>query len=293
MKTIIILTALSAMAAGLGPGTASAGGAATKSIRLGVCDWTIDKSGDPAALEMAGRLGLEGVQVSLTVKDGSLAMLQPALQKAYRDEAKRTGVAVASFCVGDLNGVPLKSDPRAEAWLRQAIAAAKTMGVGIVLVPFFGNSDLKNDGAGIEAVVRALKRLAPEAEAVGVVLALENQLSAEENSKILDRVGSPSVRIYYDVANSQGAGYDVAQEIRWLGRRIVECHAKDTKGLYGKGSIDFEAVRQALDDVRYDGWLVLEGTEMPLGLEKSIRYDVDYLRTLFPRKSPAVPIASR
>ena len=293
MKTMLILTALSVIVAGLGPGTASAGGAEKKPVRLGVCDWTINKAGDPSALELAGKMGLEGVQVSLTVKDGSLAMLQPALQKAFRDEAKRTGVAIASFCVGELNDVPLKSDPRAETWLKQAIAISKIMDVGIVLVPFFGNGDIKNDGPGLEAVVLALKRLAPAAEQAGIVLALENQLSAGENLKILERVGSASVRVYYDVANAQGAGYDIAKEIRSLGPHLAECHAKDTQGLYGKGSIDFKAVREALNDIDYNGWFVLEGTEMPLGLEKSIRYDVEYLRTLFPRRSPSLPDRSR
>jgi hypothetical protein len=32
------------------------------------------------------------------------------------------------------------------------------------------------------------------------------------------------------------------------------------------------------------GELNNEGTEMPLGIEKSVRYDADYLKTLFPGK---------
>ena len=45
--------------------------------------------------------------------------------------------------------------------------------------------------------------------------------------------------------------------------------------------MDFPAVRKALEDIGYKGWFVLEGTEMPLGVAASIRYDVDYLRTVF------------
>ena len=99
--------------------------------------------------------------------------------------------------------------------------------------------------------------------------------------KILERVGSPAVRVYYDVANSQDAGYPILEEIRELGDRIVEVHAKDTKDLYGKGSMDFPAVRRALEAIGYKGWFVLEGTKMPLGVEASIRYDVEYLRAVF------------
>jgi len=48
--------------------------------------------------------------------------------------------------------------------------------------------------------------------------------------------------------------------------------------------MDFPAVRGAMEDIGYRGWLVLEGTKMPLGVEKSVRYDADYLRGLFAAK---------
>jgi sugar phosphate isomerase/epimerase len=253
-------------------------------VELGVCDWTIGKSGDPAALELAAKLGLDGVQVSLNPKGDSLALVNPELRRAYLEASERTGVAITSFALGELNNVPLKGDPRAEKWLGEAIGIAKAMGVRVILVPFFGKGELRNDGPGTQAVVEALRRLAPQAEKAGVILALESYLNAAENLGILRRVGSPSVKIYYDVGNSQAVGYPILEEIRLLGDRIAEFHAKDTKGLYGKGSMDFLAVRLALDDIGYQGWLVLEGTEMPLGVEKSVRYDAEYLRTIFRRK---------
>jgi len=258
-------------------------------VRLGVCDWTIGKSGDPAALGLAETLGLDGVQVSLVPTGDSLTLIDPILRRAYLEAVERTGVAIPSFAIGDLNDVPLKSDPRAEKWLAEGIAIAAAMNVRVILVPFFGKGDLKDDPAGVEAVVGALKRLAPKAEEAGVVLALESWLSAGDNLKILERVGSPAVRVYYDVGNSQDAGYPIFDEIRLLGARIVEFHAKDTKDLYGKGSMDFPAVRMAMEEIGYSGWLVLEGTKMPLGVEKSVRYDADYLKTIFTGAGKAVP----
>jgi len=90
--------------------------------------------------------------------------------------------------------------------------------------------------------------------------------------------------VYYDVANSHRAGYDIYKEIRVLGKQICEFHAKDNDDLYGKGSIDFPEVRRAMDDAGYRGWIVMEGTKMPLGIEESCRYDAKYLRTIFPRE---------
>lgn len=254
---------------------------AAYSLPLGVCDWTIGKAGDPAAFEVAARLGLDGVQVSLVPKGDTLALANEEFRGSFLRAVKRSGIPIASFAIGDLNDVPLKSDPRAEAWLDKGIEVAAAMDVGIILVPFFGKGELRNDPAGVDAVVAALKRLATKALARGVILALESYLSAGEHLRILERVGSPAVRVYYDVANSQDAGYPILDEIRRLGDRIVEVHAKDTRDLYGKGSMDFPAVVRALEDIGYRGWFVIEGTKTPLGVEESVRYDADYLRLVF------------
>jgi L-ribulose-5-phosphate 3-epimerase len=250
-------------------------------IRFGACDWTLGKSGDPAALELAASIGLDGVQVSLVPKGDSLVLSDAAARLAYATAMEKSGAAIASFAIGDLNDVPLKSDPRAEKWLSEGIDVAREMKVGIILVPFFGPGDIKDDPAGEKAVIAALKRLAPKAEKSGVILAVESYLSAEGHRRIIDAVGSPAVRVYYDTANSQGAGYDILREIRGLGSLISEIHAKDDKDIYGKGSIDFKAVRKAMADIGYSGWFVLEGSKYPLGREKSIAYDLEYLRGVF------------
>jgi len=256
-------------------------GSGRMKVKFGVCDWTIERSGDPAALGMAAKLGLEGVQVSLNPKGESLALLDKNLQQNYQAASKTSGAQIASFCIGELNDVPLKNDPRAERWVAEGIEVAEAMNVGIILIPFFGKGDLKDDPAGMEAVVAALGRLAPKAEKAGISLALESTLSAEENLKILDAVGSPAVSVYYDVGNSQEAGFDIGREIRLLGSRISQVHAKDYKGLFGQGAVDFQAVRAAMRDIGYKGWLVLEEAKLPLGVEKSILQDLKYLKPLF------------
>jgi len=253
-------------------------------VRFGVCDWTIGKTGDWGAFALAHKLGLQGVQVSLNPADDSLALASLELQKNFFLAAAGSRVAICSFAIGELNNVPLKSDPRAEKWLGQAIDIASSMQVRRILVPFFGKGDLRKDPRGTEAVIACLKRLAPQAEKKGVILALESWLSAEDNLKIINAVGSKAVRVYYDVGNAQKEGHDIGREIRLLGRLICEIHAKDYSGLYGKGSIDFVAVKRAMDAIGYRGWLVIEGGVLPLGTEKSIAADLAYLTSVF---SPA------
>jgi L-ribulose-5-phosphate 3-epimerase len=254
-------------------------------FRIGVCDWTIGKRCDPAAFALAQKIGLDGVQVDFgggPSKDPPL--FDPDLQKRYLEEIKTQEMRIASLAMGVLNEVAYKSDPRAEKWVDQAIDVARALRQRIILLAFFSKGDLKNDAAGTDAVVSKLKNIAAKAEKARVILGIESWLSAAEHLALLDRVGSPAVQVYYDVANSHKMGYDIYGEIRTLGSRICQFHAKDYDDLYGKGSIDFKRVRAAMDEIGYRGWLVMEGTKMPMGIEESCRYDAEYLRTVFPRR---------
>jgi len=259
----------------------SSAGRRPAQIKFGACDWTLGMTGDPAVFAFARDIGLDGVQFSIVVQGDSLPLGNPALQKVVLDASGETGVKIASFAIGQLNDIPFKSDPAAERYLSRSVDIAETMGIPVILVPFFGKGDLVNDPDGQEEVIRRLKRLAPKAEKAGIVLALESWLSAEDHVRIMDAVGSPAVKVYYDVANSQKMGWDIFKEIRALGLSIAEMHAKDYKDLYGKGSIDFPAVREVMEEISYSGWFVMEGTQMPLGIEKSMKADLDYLKSIF------------
>ena len=255
-----------------------------KGFKLAVCDWTIGKKTDPGSFEVAKRIGLDGVQVDFGGGDNPPPLFDEELQQKMLKEARRRRMEIASLAMGVLNNIPYKSDPRAERWVRQAIDVAEAMGVKVILLAFFGNGDLKDDDQGINMTVQRLRRVSPKAEMANVTLGIESWLSAEQHIDIIERVGSPAVKVYYDVANSHKAGYDIYEEIRQLGPLICEFHAKDYDDLYGKGSINFEEVRRAIDDIGYRGWLVMEGTKMPLGVEESCRYDAEYLRGIFPKK---------
>ena len=77
-------------------------------------------------------------------------------------------------------------------------------------------------------------------------------------------------------------GY-VLSEIRQLGReRICEFHAKENGFLLGQGRIDFPAVRKAMDDIGYTGWIQIEGA-VPEGqpLIESHMQNVRFMRTHF------------
>jgi L-ribulose-5-phosphate 3-epimerase len=252
-------------------------------FRIGGCDWSLGKSSDPAAFDVAKRIGLDGVQVNMGTAKNGMHLRRPEVQKVYRDAAKRTGIEIASLALAEMNNVPLKSEPRAAEWLDQSIDVCKAMGLRITMPAFFGRGDLDmGNAAEIDRVVKILKDVAPKAEKHGVLIGMENYLSAEDNMRIIERVGSSAVRVYYDVGNSTDKGRDILKEIRTLGSLICELHAKDGGAMLGQGRIDFRAVRKALDDTEYSGWIQIEAAA-PHGLVPDYTADCRYLKGLFPR----------
>ena len=252
-------------------------------FNLGACDWSLGQRARTDALTVAKQLGLDGVQVSMGSVDNDLQLRRADVQRAYREAATATGVRIGGVALDLMNQVPYKSDPRTEQWVSDSIDAAKALDVRVILLAFFEKGDLRNDPDGQEEVIRRLRRVAPKAEQQGIVLGIESWLSAPEHLRILDAVRSRSVQVYYDLANSTQMGYDILAEIRQLGRdRICEFHAKENGFLLGQGRIDFPAVRKAMDDIGYGGWIQIEGA-VPKGqpLIESHTRNVRFMRTHF------------
>ncbi len=233
----------------------------------------------------AQRAGLDGVEIGVGGPADTLQIADPAVRQRYKDEMKQTGLVISSFMMGLLNSNPLASDPRGPAWLEQSIDAAKDLGAGVILVAFFGKGSLLDGDqlkrADVDVVIERLKAAAPRAKQAGVILAIENTLSAKQNLQILDRIGQESVAIYYDVGNSTRNGYDVPAEIRLLKGRIAMLHFKDGPKYLGEGEVKFEPIAAAIRDIGYRGWIVLETSNPSKDAVADAKRNAAYIRKLF------------
>ena len=266
------------------PGLASA---AKVRFKIGVTDWNLNLEGKIEAISRAKQLGFDGVQISIGKGTYRLPLSDPALQKAFLDESKRVELPIESLCLEILHRNYLKSDPLGQRWVADSIPIAKAMGVRVVLLPFFGKGALETT-AEMDKVGDILKELAPVAEKAGVVLGLEDTISARDNVRIMDRTRSPAVLTYYDVGNSTNNGFDVVNEIRWLGSaRICEVHLKDNPHYLGEGTIDFKAVIGALADVGFDGWAQLETDCPSSSVDADMRRNLNYIRSLIATRDAA------
>jgi len=256
-----------------------------------MCDWSIGRR-DVSSFELGKQIGLDGIQVSVGEPPDNLYLRDPKAQKTYLETAKKHGMTIASTAMGILNHIPLMSEPRAALWTADTIEITKNLGTRVILLAFFHKGELREENKeDMRRVTEVLIELAPRAEKAGVILGLENYLTAEANLKILEQVKSKAVQVYYDVYNSASKDHDVIREIKLLGPHICQVHIKEGHQLLGtvKGrrrpgssttQIDWPAVAAALKEVGYRDWIILE-TSSPTDVITDTRANLEYVRKVF------------
>jgi sugar phosphate isomerase/epimerase len=258
----------------------SAGGRNLSGVKIGVTDWNLRKASDPGAVALASSLGFQGVEVSLGRKaeSGKLPLDNPELISRYKEAFRQQNTPPAGTCLDILHVNYLKNDALGQKWLTDGIRLTRELGATVMLLPFFGKGALLTR-AEMDHVGDILRELAPEAEKRGVILGLENTISAEDNVRILDRARSKAVLVYYDVGNSTNAGFDIVREIDWLGgKRICQVHLKDNPNYLGEGKIDFLAVLRALSRVEFKGFANLETSAPSKSVEADMKRNLAFIR---------------
>lgn len=115
-------------------------------------------------------------------------------------------------------------------------------------------------------VVKGLKALAPSAERVGITLLLEPLntrvdhpgyflSSAREGFAIVEEVGSPNVRLLYDVYHMQIMEGNVTRTLLNQLALVGHLHVADVPGRHepGTGELHYENILRALADAGYTG----------------------------------------
>ena len=117
----------------------------------------------------------------------------------------------------------------------------------------------------------ALRDAAPRAEQAGIVLALENLNSrvdhpgtfldaTTEALDIVDEVGSPGLKLLYDLYHSVTMGEDPSSVLRERLDRVRHVQIADVPGRHepGSGRIDWPTTLAWLRANGYGGWIGLE-----------------------------------
>ena len=220
--------------------------------------------------KLAVDVGFQGIEIG-TISDVAVAA-------GIKEAAAKTGLRIHSVMNADHWRFPLSSaDPevvnKSVAGMETSLGNAKLWGAdAVLLVPAVVNPETSYTDAWTRSQHVIKERILPLAQELKVVIGMEEVwnkflISPLEMARYVDQFASPWVKAYLDVGNMLFYGYP-QDWIRTLGSRIVRVHVKDFKldrgkGQFswtnlGEGDVDWPAVRTALADVKYEGWVTAE-----------------------------------
>ncbi len=235
------------------------------------------------ALDVAGRLGFDGVE--LTVKEEP--ELDRLLTDAGRDEVlgwmRASGAGASSLSIspyGPLTKRDLRGDAQARTnavnLVRRSLRACKRLGGAGILLPYFEREDIDVTAQEAEWLAEDMKQCAALAEELQVDVCLETSFPTARLQGICDAVDSERVGVYQDIANALHFGHDPVEMLKSLAKRVKMVHVKDTKGMMlGEGEVDIPGCSNALREIGYEGWLVFEtspGDDAVASAEKNLEY---------------------
>ena len=268
-RSFLAATAAASAATALrpAPARAVAGGGPRKAL---VVSMISDKLAWADRFKVARDAGFEGVELH-TVTD-------PKEADAIKAALEGSGITVHSIMNSDHWKYPLSSaDPevvaKSVAGMETSLRNAKFFGCdSVLLVPAVVNPETGYQDAWTRSQKVVREKILPLATELKVTIGMEEVwnkflLSPRELGQYVDEFKSPYVKAYLDVGNMLFYGYP-QDWVRTLGKRIWRMHLKDFKlersgGKFawknlGEGDIDWPAVRKAMAEVGYTGWVTCE-----------------------------------
>lgn len=268
-------------------------------LRYAICNETFEGWPLAKACDFAAACGYTGLEVA----PFTLAPLASDVTAAQRGEIRRTIARAGLDCVG-LHWLLAKTegfhvahpDPavrgRTVDYLGDLARLCHDLG-GRVLV--FGSPKQRSLLPGVTAeqalghIHEVFSRLVPVLETTDTVVALEPLAPVEtdvlttaaETCRLIERIGSPHVRLHLDVKAMASEAEAIPEIILASARHLEHFHANDPN-LQGPGfgAMDFTPIFTALDEVRYSGWVSVEVFDYAPGPERLARESIDYMRRI-------------
>jgi L-ribulose-5-phosphate 3-epimerase len=252
-------------------------------LKKGLCHGNLRRDLDPReAFGRAAEHGFHGLELRLD-EEGRVALPPPYDRPDKAAElARSVGLELPSTMgpgfVDLFHLEPEESLPEIVARTDRGLQAAKALGAGAILqipgyvqVMWDPKSPVVPYDVAYDRSLTIYRELRKVAERHQVTICLENVwnrflLSPLEFRALVDDIGSPWIRAYFDVGNVLVSGFP-EQWIRILGDRIGRIHLKDFKTSIGnlqgfvmllEGNVDWPAVMSAVRDAGYDGYMTAE-----------------------------------
>lgn len=262
---------------------------------------TYGRFGPQAAIQLLPEVGIHWLELPIKNQgQPSFFKEEPLLTEAataadlahVSDLLQAAGMRVSSCNIS--SGNPL--DPAAVARLLKKLPMVQHFGATRVVA---GGGEL-TDPADWPQLVRHLRQIGDVADGMGITYCCETHPGTCRNAasmlELMERVDHPRIRINFDTGNIfyYNQSPDLLSEFQQIASFIEHVHLKDTPGGYEEwnfsqlgagGAVDFVAIREALEQIDFNGpcSLELEGIagEPELTLEETqsrVRASIDHLK---------------
>lgn len=261
--------------------------------KIGVCDWMILKRQKIGSFKLTSELNGDGVEIDMgglgnrELFDNKLR--DPDFVEQFKNEADKYNLEIASIAMSAFYAQSFAERENYRELLDDCIQTMKKMDVKIAFLPLGVQGDLNKRPDIRPELVRRLKVAGDMAEQANVVIGIETSLDAASEIELLDEIGSPAIKIYFNFQNPLEAGRDIYEELKILGKeRICQIHCTDNDDVtlpYNK-RLDMRKIKSVLDEMEWSGWLIVERSRdknEPANVRKNFGTNIDYLKDIFQR----------
>lgn len=259
--------------------------------RIAVVDLMILKRQKLSAFDLTHEIGADGLELDMgglgnrETFDNKLA--DPAVRQQFAEKARELNISICSLAMTGFYAQSFATRPTWKRMIQDCLDTAKALNVKVVFLPLGVQGDLVQHPELRPAIVGRLREAGKMAKQAGAVIGIETALDARGEVALLQEIGSKHVQIYFNFSNPLKAGRDLHAELRILGRkRICQIHCTDEDGvlLENNTRLDMRKVRDTLDDLGWQGWLVIERSRDandPRNVKKNFGANTRFLKSVF------------
>jgi D-psicose/D-tagatose/L-ribulose 3-epimerase len=219
--------------------------------------------------------GFDGVEVPLF-----RAAEFPAADIRKATSANGLEVTICSVLVEGLSLISDDSQVRTKTHqhMKDVVAAGAEAGAKLIAGPLYSPVGYlpgrRRTADEWKWAVEAYQELGPVLAEHDVQLAVEplNRFetyflnTAADASALCDEIAHPNVGVLFDTFHANIEEKDISAGYRTVGKHLKHVHTcENDRGIPGSGHVEWDAVFQALRDLKYDGWLTIESFGFALG----------------------------
>ncbi|KQB39926.1 sugar phosphate isomerase/epimerase family protein [Flavobacterium aquidurense] len=233
--------------------------------KVAVCDWMILKRQKLGSFGLAAEIKADGIELDMgglgnrPTFDSKLG--DPAERQKFLDKSKELNVGISSIAMSGFYAQSFAKRETIVPMIDDCVKAMKDMKVKVAYLPLGTESDLVKNPELRPVIIERLKWAGKQVGKIGGIIAIETSLNATEEKKLLEEIGSKYIKSSFNFANAVDNGRDIVSELKILGKKYLgQIHASNTDKVWLENdtAIDMPKIKNALDEMKWSGWLIVE-----------------------------------